>query len=68
MHSVGVGLEGVNVEGARGVERVGAGEEFRGVGDAVGVGVEQSGYGVVMMSFPTSPKIEAAASTCRSCE
>ena len=33
-HSVGGGLEGVHVEGARGVERVGAGDEFRGVGEA----------------------------------
>ena len=44
VHSVGGGLEGVNVEGARGVERVGAGEEFRGVGDAVAVGVERGGW------------------------
>ena len=40
VHSVGGGLDGGNAGLARGVERVGAGEEFRGVGDAVAVGVE----------------------------
>ena len=48
-HSVGGGLEGVNVEGARGVERVGAagalsvsrrGEDFCGGGDAVAVALQ----------------------------
>ena len=43
VHSVGGGLEGGNAGLARGVERVGAGEVFRGVGDAFAVGVWKLG-------------------------